>query len=120
MEFTKRGKERLEPLKSKLFSAEASEPGRYIEDRRDFCLLQLLYVFHLNRIYPAVVLVPAVEHYFADTNISNRIRNRHTLALSMQNINLPELRYDLFEPVASLYQFGPSPNRLLIQERPVA
>ena len=120
MEFRKRGKQRLEPLKSKLFSAEASEPGRYIEDRRDFCLLQLLYPFQLIRLHPAVVLAPAVERHFADADLANRIRNRHTPALAMQNINLPELRYDLFELVASLYHLGPSLNRLLIQERSVA
>ena len=120
MEFRKRGKDRLEPLKSKLFSAEASEPGRYIEDRRDFCLLHLLYAVQLNRIYPTVVLAPAVELYFADTNISNRIRNRHTPALAMHNINVPELREDLFALVASLDHLGPSLNRLLIQEQFVA
>ena len=52
MEFRKREKQRIEPLKSNLFSAEASEPGRYIGDRRNFCLLQLLQPFQLIRLRP--------------------------------------------------------------------
>ncbi len=59
----------------------------------------------------------AVERHFADADLSNRIRNRHTLA--MQNISLPELRDDLFGLVASLYRLGP-PLNILIQRRSVA
>ena len=38
MSFRDREKKRLVPLKSRLFSAEACEPGRYLGKPRDFCL----------------------------------------------------------------------------------
>ena len=130
MKFRKREKRRLEPLKSNLFSAEVSEPGRYMGNRRDFCLLQFLQPFQLIRLHSALVLAPAVERHFADvcrehlslidcseSGGTRHIRNRHTLAT--QNISLPELRNDLFGLVASLYHLGPPINGILIQQRSV-
>ena len=118
MENRKSEKQRPEPLKSKLISAEASEPGRYMGDRRDFCLLQLLQAFQLIRLHPALVLTPVVKRHFADADLSNSIRNGQPLA--MQNINLPEFRDDLFRLVAFLYHLGSPLNRILIQGRSVA
>ena len=116
MEFRKEGKRRPEPLKSRFYSAAASELGRYVGDRGEFCLLQLLQAFRLIRLHPALVFAPAVRRRFADADLPNRIRNRQPLA--MQNINnLPELRDDISRLVAFLRHLDPPLKGVLIQER---
>ena len=49
---------------------------------------------------------PAIKRHLAHTNLADRIRHRHTLA--MQNINLPQLSDNLFWLVDSLCHRGPT------------
>ena len=92
MEFTKREKQRRERSKAKLSSAEASEPGRYIGDRRDLCL----------------------------RHPTSAVSDDQQSSLSIQHISPPQLCGDLFGLVAAVYHLGPPLNRILIQQRAVA
>src|SRR4029078_1124143 len=67
--------------------------------------LKLLQALDLLDLQPAKLLTPAIVGHLAHTDLPNRLR--HALALRDQNVDLAQLRDDLFRLVALPCHFSP-------------
>ena len=57
-------------------------------------------MLQLVGLHTNILLAPAIERHFAHGNLADRVRD--LAALAVQNVNLTQLRDDLFRLVASL------------------